>query len=122
MGSRPNLSLLFGFGTINAEQPVHVGKTSFLGFITAAVSLVLSLIIFGAVQSFSQMPLSMELVLFASVAILVVTFRYLQLAIQLDRQGTSQPAQLDNVDGENVSDGEGGDVIRTRINIPMQTG
>ena len=122
MGSRPNLSLLFGFGTINAEQPVHVGKTSFLGFITAAVSLVLSLIIFGAVLSFSQMPLSMELVLFASVAILVVTFRYLQLAIQLDRQGTSQPAQLDNVDGENVSDGEGGDVIRTRIKYSYANG
>lgn len=121
MGSRPNLSLLFGFGTINAEQPVHVGKTSFLGFITAAVSLVLSLIIFGAVLSFSQMPLSMELVLFASVAILVVTFRYLQLAIQLDRQGTSPPswtmwtAKMFQMEKAEMSSARAS-------NIPMQTG
>lgn len=122
MGSRANLSLLFGFGTINAEQPVHVGKTSFLGFVAAAVSLVFSLFIFGAVQAFSQMPLSMALILFACVAILVVTFRYLQLAIQLDRQGTSQPAQLDNVLSENASDGEGGNIIRTRIKYSYANG
>lgn len=122
MGSRANLSLLFGFGTINAEQPVHVGKTSFLGFVAAAVSLVFSLIIFGAVQSFSQMPLTMGLILFACAAILVVTFRYLQLAIQLDRQGTSQPAQLDNVLSKTASDGEGGNIIRTHIKYSYANG
>lgn len=122
MGSRPNLSLLFGFGTINAEQPVRVGKTAFLGLLAVLIVLVFSFIIWSAVQAFSQTPLSMGLVLFASMVILLVTFRYLQLAIQLDRQGTSKPAQKVNLHSEWFDNGEGGTGIRWRVKYSYANG
>jgi hypothetical protein len=122
MGSRPNLSLLFGFGTINANQPVQVGKTSFLGFVAVAVFLTLLLVVCGAVQAVSMMPLTMGLVLFVSAVVLAVTFRYLQLAIQLDRQGTRQPAQIEDVFSQSTSDVEGGTIIRTRIKYTYASG
>lgn len=94
LGSYPNLSLLFGLGSVNAGQLVRLPKTSRLWLRAAWALPALSLLTWGTLKFFSGKPLWMGLVLLGPASALIVLLRYFQLAMELDQRGVSQMAKV----------------------------
>lgn len=95
LGDHPNLSLLFGLGSVNADRFVYVPKTSSLRKRAAwSVPSLLFLMWLTVYIFWRASPLFCGLILLGPSAALFVLFRYFQLALELDREGASETAKV----------------------------